>query len=102
MLTKTINFRNQTYGDLYRLRFEGPRDAGDIWKAFVEKRPHNPRSSDPKATHILSGNQLCFTEKPRSKERVKALALAWILYYSKYVRTGETRQPSIRAHINEE
>lgn len=93
-------FRSQKYGDLYRLRFE--QDQSSSWAVFVESHPDNPRGGSNHDTHILSGNRLCLAEAPATKERAIALALTWIHYFSNYIRTGETRQPSVRAHVNED
>ena len=92
-------FRSQKHGDLYRLRFE---NSHATWAVFVESHPDNPRGGSCHDTHILAGNRLCLAEAPATKERAMALAMTWIHYFSNYIRTGETRQPAVRAHVNED
>jgi hypothetical protein len=94
-LRKTL--KHHPTGDLYSLRFE---QVGRVFQVFVESHPPPGNTFGAVESHILSGNKLCFTEKPESFDRALALSISWIEYYSELIRTGNTTQRSKRVHIN--
>ena len=100
MMSETIKtYREQTYGDLYQFRFV--QIGANAWDTYILSHPNNPRGGRPEDTHILVHNKLCVTQQANSLERAIANALYWIIYFSRYIRTGDTRQVNARAYIKD-
>lgn len=101
-MSKTItkSFVETTYGDAYTFRFE---DTGAYWVIFILKHPPNPIGGGAHKTHILAGNQLCIVtgREPKTLQAAVACSCEFIVYFSRYIRTGDTVQSKIRCDLKD-
>lgn len=83
----SIRYRQTPYGDIYTIEF---RNAGSYYTIWCSEHPDNPYDDDVSKCHLYSSGQVCVTagKEPRTLDKAKAIAAAWIDGYSEYVRTG--------------
>jgi hypothetical protein len=88
MTADTKRYRQTQFGDLYTIQFR-PQPSGTV-KLFCLDHPYNPYSDDAAKCHLYSSGEICVSHgcEPRTLDRAKAIATAFMDGYSQYVRTG--------------
>lgn len=84
--------------DRFAIRYDALPD-GTIALYAVE-RPRDPFGGPVTTTHVYNDDRICVAtgHEPRTYDRAKAIAAAWMEGYSSYVRTGTF--PNKARHIN--
>ena len=87
-VTKRYVNRQRGYDDPYTIEFR--KRSGFIQLHAID-RPHDPHRNKDEAHVALDGTLICVStgKEPRTLERAEAIAHAWMLGYSVYVRTGK-------------
>ncbi len=79
----------------YRLEDDG------TYTIHAVERPSDPIQNNDEAHIDLKGTLVCVAKgkEPRSLERAEAVAFAWMLGYSVYVRTGKSPRGGFRVNV---
>jgi hypothetical protein len=91
--------RQSGYTDHYTIAYH--REDDGTYSIHAEDRPDDP-FRDRDECHIdLNGTKVCVREgrEPRSIERAEAIAHAWMLKYSVYIRTGKCPKGAARVDV---
>ena len=88
--------RQSGYEDHYTIAYR-PQGDGSI-AVHAEVRPKDPYRNRDECHIDLDGTLVCVAagKEPRSFERAEAIAHAWMLGYSVYVRTGRFPRGTVR------
>jgi hypothetical protein len=88
----------ETGGDIFEIRYEQQPDG--TWKMFADEHPDNSFDTSVVKCHLYGSGQICVAsgKEPRSFDRARAIAIAWMDGYSQYVRTGSF--PTGRKRVN--
>ena len=96
---KTYQNRQAGYTDQYTVAYQAEDDG--TYSIWAEQRPADPYRDKDEAHVDLNGEKVCVRrgQEPRTLERAEAIAHAWMLGYSEYVRTGEFPRGSRRVDV---
>jgi hypothetical protein len=81
-------YRQTSYGDIYTMEFVSLSDG--TYAISCTEHPSNPYSTDVALCHLYSSGQVCVASgcEPKTLDRAKAIATAFMDGYSQYIRTG--------------
>src|SRR5690242_462545 len=98
VVKKYVN-RQAGYADAFTIAYR-TRGNGTIRIDALE-RPADPVRNNDEAHVDLNGTLVCVTpgKEPRTLERAEAIAHAWMLGFSEYVRTGKFPRGTRRVDV---
>jgi hypothetical protein len=99
VVTKRYVNRQPKYTDHYALSFRPQADG--TFEIHAETRPHDPYRLVDECHIDLGGTKVCVRvgKEPRTFERAEAIAHAWMIGYSVYIRTGKFPRGSVRVDV---
>lgn len=91
--------RQPEYADRYTIAYY--REHNGTYTIHAEDRPDDPVRDHDEAHVDLNGTLVCVRQgkEPRTLERAEAVAHAWMLGFSEYVRSGEFPKGSRRVDV---
>ncbi len=94
-------FKDHDTGDTFRFDFRRKRTSGG-YVIYCLAHPYSPYELGH-AAHLHEGDVICVLpgREPKSLERAKAIAFAWMRGFSHYIRTGDFPNGPARVNVAE-
>lgn len=94
-------FKRYRVDGQHEFEIEYRPESDGTYSIFCHDHPSNPHGDGPSTHHLYASGRVCVSagREPRTLDRAKAVASAWMNGFSHYVRTGTFPAGGVRVNV---